>query len=640
MSKEKVKLIKTTAKGTKIRQEVTLDREHGYINLIGLPFSMKDEIKACLSRPYWNKDRRCWRVEDDERTRFQLEILQGGNPYEPWDRDLVKQEYERSLFEHQKLMTNWQLTYRRCIIAAQMGLGKTLSLIEGMERAEAVLGMPVDWWYIAPKSGLEAIELEFEKWNFNIPIECMTYDRALKKAKEWEPGDHVPRGLILDEFSRAKNSRAQRSQACKHFADEMRRRYYWDCFIWGASGSPAAKSPVDWWMLCEIIQPGFLRENDYKTLEWRLGIFEAQEVDGTRFHKRVSWKDDERKCNKCGRYEYEQELDEDGEWTGNFLDTKTHEDELGMPKYDHVWEPSINEVALLGQRMKGLVLPLYLKDCIDLPELKYEMVEMEPTASVKRAARAIAKTATSTIQALTWLRALSDGFQYNIKETDEFIDCKVCKGTGQYATWESDEDDFESWGDIQKVPSVCEYCGGTGQVPKTIREAKYYKGPKEAELIRRLDQCEETGRIVVAAGFQASVDLCMKTCHRKGWDVIRIDGRGWRIFKHDGTRVKRGTRPLRYWKQAENKTAIVMHAESGGMGLTLIEAFMIVIFSNDFKPENRTQLIGRIHRPGQTRGGIIVDMSHLGTDKKVIGTLSDNLRVERMSLAEIREALA
>jgi SNF2 family DNA or RNA helicase len=640
MSKEDIKLITKTKKGTKIRIPVTLDRNHGYIHLIGLPFGMKDEIKACLSRPYWDNDRRAWRVIDDERTRFQLEILQGGNPYEPWDCDLVPQEFDRDLYDHQELMTNWQLTYRRVIIAAEMGLGKTLSLIEGMERADALLNMSVDWWYVAPKSGLEAIELEFEKWGFANPVECMTYDAVLKNMKEWNPGDHVPRGLILDEFSRCKNARAQRSQACKFIADEMRARFAWECLLWGASGSPAAKSPVDWWMLCEIIQPGFLRENDYKTLEWRLGIHEAQNIDGTKFNKRVSWRDDPRKCDKCGRYEYEQELDEDGEWTGEFLDTKTHEDSLGMPKYDHTWVESINEVALLSNRMQGLVLPLFKKDCLDLPELEYELVDMEPTASVKRAARAIAQSATSTIQALTWLRALSDGFQYNIKETDELIDCKVCQGTGEYKHWEVEgDDDIECWADYAKTPSVCEYCGGTGQVPKSIREAKYYKGPKEAELIKRLDQCDEHGRNVVAAGFQASVDLCMKVCHRKGWDVIRIDGRGWRIFKQDGSRVKRGTRPLRYWKQAENKTAIVMHAESGGMGLTLIEAFMIVIFSNDFKPENRIQLVNRIHRPGMTRGGIIVDMCHLGTDKKVLNVLNDNRRIEKMSLGELREAL-
>ena len=638
---EDIKLRKRTKKGTLINVPVTLRRAHGYIHLLDLPFAMKDEIKACMSGPYWDNDMRAWRVNDDERTRFQLEILQGRDPYEPWDRDLVKQEYDRDLFQHQELMTNWMLTYRRAIIAAEMGLGKSLSLIEAMERANDVLGMPVDWWFVAPKSGLEAIELEFEKWGFTDPVKVMTYDAVLKFMKNWNPGDHVPRGFILDEFSRCKNSRAQRSQACKFVADEMRRRYGWECLLWGSSGSCAPKSPVDWWMLCEIIQPGFLRENDYKTFEWRLGIFESQEVNGTKFNKRVSWRDDSRKCDKCGRYEYEMELDEDGEWTGEFTDEKTHEDSLGLPKYDHVWVPSINEVELLSDRMQGLVLPLFKKDCLDLPELEYEVVELEASASVKRAARAIAKSATSTIQALTWLRALSDGFQYNIKETDELIDCKVCGGTGEYKHWEVEgDDDVETWANYNKEVAICEYCGGEGKVPKSIREAKYYKGPKEEELCRRLDQCDEHGRIVVAAGFQASVDMCMKACHRKGWDVIRIDGRGWRIFKQDGSRVKRGTRPLRYWKTSENKTAIVMHAESGGMGLTLTEAFMIVIVSNDFKPENRIQLVNRIHRPGMTRGGIIVDMMHLGTDRKVIDVLNDNHRLERMSLGEIREALA
>jgi SNF2 family DNA or RNA helicase len=82
-----------------------------------------------------------------------------------------------------------------------------------------------------------------------------------------------------------------------------------------------------------------------------------------------------------------------------------------------------------------------------------------------------------------------------------------------------------------------------------------------------------------------------------------------------------------------------MHPESGGTGLTLTEAYMIVVYSNDFKPENRIQMVNRIHRPGMTRGAVIVDLVHLGTDRKVLNTLQDNHRLEKLSLGELQESL-
>lgn len=632
---ETIKLTKRTKKGSLVKVPVRLDAKHGYIHLLDLPFQMKDEIKAALSEPKWDNDRRAWRVKDDTRTRFQLEAMSGGDPYTPWDKPIVEHEYDRPLMTHQRLMTDWFLTRRRCIIAGEMGVGKSLSLMEGIERGVGV----IDWWYVAPKSGLEAVKLEFVKWGFKAQPELMTYDAVLSKMKKWNEGDHIPQGIVFDEFSRCKNARAQRTQACQFIADKMRELYGWDSYIIGASGSCAPKSPVDWWALCEIIAPGFLRENDYKTFEWRLGIHEKQEIGGTKFHKRVAWRDDSRRCNKCGQFEYVKELDEEGEWTGEFTDELTHVDEFGLPSKDHEWVESINEVALLPSRMEGLVLPIFKKDCLDLPELEYRTIELKASSSLKRAARAIAKSATSTIQALTWLRTLSDGFQYNIEETDELIKCQVCEGTGVYKDWEVDgEDDYDAWSSHAKVDSICETCGGEGKVFKSIREAKYYKGPKEKALRGLLEECEEHGRIVVFAGFKASVDLCMRTAHDEGWDVVRVDGRGWKIFRCDGERVRK-TKPLEYWANSERKVAFVAHAESGGMGLTLTEAYMEVFYSNDFKPENRIQAVNRIHRPGMTRGGVIVDLIHLGTDRQVLDVLSDNHRLERMSIGDLRKAL-
>lgn len=624
ITQEIVKVITTTSKGTRVAKQVKLRYRHGRIQLIDLPFSLKDEVKACLTNPKWDKEGRFWSVADDIRSRFQLMALTGGNPYENWEKPLLEFNFNRELMAHQRTMVSHALTHHYKILAAEPGVGKSLTMIEVMERSDA------DWWYVSTKSGCLAVELEFEKWGVKHVPELMTYEGLLKRYKAWNPKDYVPRGIVFDEFSRCTNSHAQRAQGCRHFADQIRKQYGWDGYVIGASGSCSPKSPVGWWMLADIIFPGFLRENTAKAFEWRLGIFENKELPQGTFPVRVAWRDDERRCDLCGKFEFE--VDDDG------VLQPTHVDALGIPCKNHPYTPSKNEVAYLHQRLEGLVHTVFKKDCLDLPELEYKEIVLPPTPTIKRAAKALASSARTTIQALTWLRSLSDGFQYDTVQTDTLIECDVCKGTGEYKAWENE--DFESWDGYVQTPSPCDVCQGEGKVPKFVRESKYFKGPKQEALENLLDECEEHGRIIVSAGFTASIDRCVQICHNKQWDVVRVDGRGWKVMRwNPEVPVDRRTKPIRFWQQSDSKVAIVMHPESGGTGLTLTEAYMIVAYSNDFKPENRIQMVNRIHRPGMTRGAVIVDLLHLGTDRKVLDTLKADHKLEKLSLGEVVESI-
>ncbi|TXH59140.1 MAG: DEAD/DEAH box helicase [Desulfurellales bacterium] len=626
IEEEYVKIITTTAKGNRVAKQVKLRYRAGRIQLVGLPFGLKDEVKACLTNPKWDVEGKYWSVADDLRSRFQLQALIGENPYANWEQPLNDYQFSRSLMSHQRTMAQHCLTHHYKILAAEPGVGKSLTLIEVMEQS----GVD-DWWYVSTKSGCVAVEMEFEKWGLRKTPKLMTYEGLLKLAKAWSPGAEFPQAIAFDEYSRCTNSHAQRAQGCKKFADLIRDHYGWDGYVIGASGSCSPKSPVGWWMLAEIIFPGFLRENSAKAFEWRLGIFENKETSQGVFPVRVAWRDDERRCDKCGKFQFE-DTDEGP--------VNTHIDALGIPCKDHPFTPSKNEVAYLHQRLDGLVHTVFKKDCLDLPELEYRELILPPTPTIKRAAKALATSARTTIQALTWLRALSDGFQYEVKQTDELVECSVCKGTGEYKAWEVEGDDFETWSDYAKVASVCDTCQGEGQVPKSVRESKYFKGPKQEALEGLLDKCDEHGRIIVSAGFTASIDRCVQICHNKQWDVIRIDGRGWKLMRWaPELEVDRRMKPLRYWMESPEKVAIVMHPESGGTGLTLTEAYMIVVYSNDFKPENRIQLVNRIHRPGMTRGAVIVDLLHLGTDRKVLDTLKANHKLEKLSLGDIAESV-
>jgi hypothetical protein len=633
---EEIKLITETKKGTHLKVPAAIERADGRIYFHKSPFQLKDEIKA-MKGSRWHgyipdDNRKIWSVLDCTRNDFQLEFMQGGNPYENWDQPLKQHGYSRPLYDHQKLMADHCLTYHYKILAAEMGVGKTLSAIEVMEKSGTE-----DWWWVAPKSGLAAVDREFEKWGLSIQPRLMTYDRLRIEIERWEKGAPAPVGVIFDESSRLKTESSKRSKAALHLANCIRAEHGWDGFCILMSGTPAPKSPVDWWTQCEICYPGFLKEGSAKAFEWRLGIFQQEQTDQGKFWKRVTWRDDERKCDKCGEFEEHENhvLDDDDGLFG------------GGEEY-HPYAASKNEVAYVYDRLDGLVLPLAKKDCLGIPDKIYREVVLEPTTTIKRVAKALAKTAMSAVQGLTWLRELSDGFQYKNKE-EGTEKCKVCKGEGECEQWVTEDGEplspvlpsnAEVFAGYDRQLLECKRCEGKGIVPKIIREAKQIKTPKDQAVRDLLEENEDKGRIVIFAGFQGSVDRVVSICHKQNWNVVKVDGRGWKILPFDDAKIPRKTKPISYWADLSNeRVAFVAHPASGGMALTLTEASMAVFYSNDFMPESRSQAEDRIHRPGtdENIGATIVDLLHLGTDRRVLNVLRDNRRLEHMTLGEMKE---
>ena len=459
----------------------------------------------------------------------------------------------------------------------------------------------------------------------------MNYEKLVKLLKEETPFE-LPQGLVCDEISRLKGATAQRTAAVQEVADRIRTRYGFEGYVIEMSGTPAPKSPLDWWAPCEIAWPGFLKEGSPKALESRLSIMRLQEVGDNRFNERIDWRDDSRKCDVCGKHE------EDGRHAP------------GHEEY-HRYQPSINEVAYLHERLKGLVIVKHKKDCLDLPDKQYRKIVCKPSASMLRAAKAIADSAESAIVGLTLLRELSDGFQYREAEGDP-IKCPHCKGEGRVQDWfdpneggahrPTDVLDPTVQGWLQRGEVVCPRCNGSRQVPRKVRVAKEVACPKDAALLSLLDECEETGRIVVFAGFTGSVDRIVRLCLGEKWAVVRCDGGQFGVYEplSDGSGGQKldVDRPLDYWSDMRNeKVAFVANPESGGMSLTLVESRMAVFWSNSFKPEYRSQAEDRVHRLGMdvNKGAVVVDLLHLPTDQRVLDVIRENRRLELMTLGEI-----
>jgi len=658
----KTKFIHETKKGTyKFPVEYKIDGSR--IEFLKLPFALKDEIKSMQGSHWCGNDishpRKIWTIANTHRNLFQIDYLSGGNPYEWFDRPIITHDYPKfgsadfgyfDLMAHQKLMSDIALTYHYQIWAAGLGVGKTLSAIAVMK-----LSGVKPWWWIGPKSSLYGIRKEFIKWGLdeNICPVMLSYDGLKKKMREWKSGDPAPQGVIFDETQNIKTPTTQRAQCAQQLANTIRDEYGKNGYVILMTGTPSPKAPRDWWSQCEVTWPGFVKEGSIEAFEKRLGFFRLEDnLSGQIYPVRVAWKNDEKRCAECGHYlEFGHHILNDGEIICEDVNFDIH-----------TYKQSTNEVALLYQRLKGLVTVVHKEDCLDLPDKVYKEIICEPKPAILRVAGALVRTAQNVIIGLTQLRELSDGFQYREIE-DGFEDCNACTdGTELQYFHPNDPDatirdidllssDFVS--ELQQRTISCTVCNGSRKIVKYKRITREVACPKIDAIVDLLNQVSDDGRIVIFAGFTGSIDRLIKTAQKEGWDTMRVDGRGWRIEKliraqnEDGslkTEVIKLPNPLDYWTDPNNnKVAFIAHPKSGGVSLTLCPQGKIpgstvaVFYSNDFDPASRTQAEDRIHRTGMTGGATIVDLFHLPTDRRVLNVLKDNRKVELMTLGNFSE---
>lgn len=587
------------------------------------PFNRRlmSEIKAMDGAKWHGYDeehpRKIWSVKDSERNRFQLSYLKGNDPYLWYDQPLKPYVPTRGLYHHQIELARHGLTCRRVIWAAEMGTGKTLAAIEVMESS----GFD-NWWYIGPRSAIKAVQREFRKWDSRIIPPMMTYRRLVSLVKQDEI-EMPPRGVIFDESSRIKNPTSQRSEAANYLATRVREVWGESAFLILMSGSPAPKSPADWWHQCEVACPGFLKEGNKGKFEARLALIVQEEGVAGSFPRRITWLDNPKKCKLCGEFE------------------ENHDPSFS--EVDHDFEPSEDQVSFLYQRMKGLVTVQFKKDCIDLPEKTYEIIKLEPTQKILRLAKMVQKMSPTTIKALTQLRELSDGFQYQEVKTGNKITCTKCNGNKiiedfvhvDNPDFNLTEEDIKA-GKAIKIELGCDRCGSKGEIPEVVRKPMQVQCPKEDALKDLLEEHEEVGRIVIYAGFTGSVDRCVGICKDAGWNIIRVDGRGW----WTDIEIKKPDHLELFQDKLEEypKIAFIGQPGAAGMGLTLTASPTIVYYSNDFNAESRIQSEDRIHRPG-SRGARIIDLVHLHTDELVLENLKKKRKLQSLTLGDVDTCL-
>jgi len=586
--------------------------------------TLKNEIKGMEGAKFQPSPRPHWRAKRTLRNEWVLEYLKGNDPYAPFRQEYPQVEPNRDvLFPHQKEALSFVLARRRCILAAEMGTGKTLVIIEALEKIK-----PTCTWYVAPKFSIGQIRLLFKQWNAKVIPTFLSYGDVKKIVREWPTGHKAPQALIFDESAYLKTPSSQRSEFALHLANGVRLDHGDDALIILASGAPAPKSPKDWWHQCEVACPGYIKERNIYDFERRLALIQKEtSFAGGSYPKIITWWDDENKCKVCGQYKnhsnHTRTLDEKIAEVKSGLDSLL-EINTSLTEMPHVFEPSINEVDRLSKRLSGLVLVQFKKDCLQLPEKVYRIIKLEPSAKIKRAASMISKTSTTTIEALTRLRELSDGFQYAHEPSGEFETCPRCHGTCKI--FEGEE-------------LVCPSCKD-GKVEKMRRIANRVSCPKDAALLELMEECDD--RIVIFGGFTETIDRACELCRRAGWDFIRADGTTGHLPHGMYCTMQCGDKyPLEIFqdKKACDKVAFIAHPATAKTSLTLTASNMIVYFSNTFNADDRIQSEDRIHRIGMdvNRGAVIVDLVHLESDMYVRDNLKKKRVLQSITLGELQQ---
>lgn len=567
-----------------------------------------DEFKSMEGSRWHGYDEeplKMWSVPKTARNLFQISFLKGENPYKKFrNPDSVNHTSERHLYAHQQAMIDFVLSRHFALLACEMGTGKTLAAIEIMEHT-----LPDCVWYVGPKSGVKAVSRELEKWHSKIVPEMYTYEALVKKITDWPAGLKAPQMVIFDECSKLKTPTSQRTQAAQHLADSVRVDWPNQGYIIGMSGTPAPKSPIDWWSQCEVICPGFIKEGNIHKFRNRLCIIEEREsVTGGIYPHLVTFLDNSDKCAICGKFQEEHIA-------------------------EHDFQESKNEVEFLYRRLSGLVLVQFKKDCLDLPEKIYEIINIKPTVEILRAVNLIKKTSKRAIEALSLIRELSDGFQYK-DIVSGHTDCPNCKGTGQ----------------VLEDETICVTCGGSGKVPVLTNVTEYVGTPKEETFLEILSEHEEVGRFIVWGGFTATIDRLTELCKKDGWHVLQVDGRGYKGYTPFGESCSSDellsamdySNP-KYSEYLEKypKIAFVGHPQAGGMALTLTASPIELFYSNCFDGTARMQSEDRFHRAGMdtNRGARIVDLIMLPTDLLVLNNLKEKKKLQSLTMGDLENCL-
>jgi len=528
-----------------------------------------DEIKSYQGAKWHPAPERYWTIDNSERNLYCLRMLSGKlDPvyFNSHPTETTYKEFRKELMTHQRELASEAIAKQKVVWAAEPGTGKTLAAIQVMEL------MPSDWqwWVIIPRTAYAVWEYEFDKWKVNQSLRNrikiinhhLLFD-LMAKVKE------IPNGIVIDEVHFFKNPESKRATALLALAALVRDK---SGVVIPMTGTPAPHDPTDWWLLCELCQPGFLREASKAKLKYRLGVHE----DMGAYFKLIKWRQD--------------------------------------------------EVEKLYRRMKGMVCIKLAKDCLDLPPLIETQHRFTVDSYTRSIASLIKENSPRAITALIRLRQYSDGFQPTKV-------CSLCRGSGVYIpdpafgqpeNCPACEGSGFLGGESVETPkdeALIEY------LSEDRNRIVIYAG-FHLSIDKIVKLCHQCGwQVIQVDGRGASIDSPLPNNPQMAFTQGRCPTCE-QIGYYDNCR-KCGKKMT-----VEGKIAYVGHPTAGGVSITLAKSEIIIFYSNDFNGASRMQAIKRIHRIGTTKATII-DFIWLPSDQLVLDNLTAKRDLQAITLGEL-----
>lgn len=583
----------------------------GHRLLFDFPYNaaLKDDLKMSMEGAKWEPEsaysRGHWSARDCPRNWFILEHVWKNSPtYRRFFETPPVIGSRYPLWPNQVQALSALLHKRRLLYAGKQGTGKMLI---GFAAADHVLALmnakhqDFDCWWVCSEAGQRAYDDERATWTkrgfqpaFYPSIRC-TYSSLPKVI---ENARRPPNLLVLDECAAVKTTSALQTQAALGLVEMMEREYGDDSRVLALSGTPQTKAYDDWWSQAEIVRAGWLREGNiyrfrerYAILEERLATTkeDPNSILGSMSDEAHQLADsiglDGKPASVDGRVGSPELVKRKKykvvtAWKcGQTIETiKTDENGMTYPAVIQLED----ECGKLPKRLAGICMRHDERDLpINIFQKRYHKIELKVSRRDLQAAKTIADTAPNAAVAITKMMEISDGFYY---ETDE--------QTGQRS--------------VQTVTS-----------------------PKEAALVQHaLTKHRANGRILIYAGFTESLNKLTELACSHGWNVIRVDGRGWQAFGSVPAEVGAFQDKANY----PQPVAFIAHPKSGGEAITLDAADSIHYYSNTYHAKDRWQSEMRL----RYRDCDVYDYLYLPSDERCLQNLLNKEDASKLTLDELR----
>lgn len=228
-----------------------------------------------------------------------------------------------------------------------------------------------------------------------------------------------------------------------------------------------------------------------------------------------------------------------------------------MSRYFPDWAPRPGALEEITRQIEDITMSVAKKDCLDLPPLTKQVIEVELTLEQKRVYQSIKKDLLA-----------------------EF-------GSGAVTVTPLA---------ITKTLRLMQWCHGfmpasitePGEAPEEVVEV-----PKENPRIEALKQLLEDytpgNKVIVWASWRANITEIMDLCEKLGIKAVRVDGT---------VTGENRERAIQAFREVSDVRVFVGHPGAGGIGITLIEAAVMIYYSRSFNLEHDMQSEARNYRGG------------------------------------------